>query len=101
DPHVLQGGSDVVVAGGLAAALGLAAVAVVEPRALPDPGPAARGHPLRDGDAARLRRLLRRPRRVLRQPVLAGQPRPGRGHRPAAAAAPPEHDDPPAAALLG
>jgi hypothetical protein len=90
----------VVVAGGVAAALGLAAVAVVEPRAVPDPAPAARGRALRDGGPARLRRLLRRPRRVVRQPVLAREPRPGRGHRTAAVAAPPEHDDPPAAAVL-
>ena len=64
DADLLPRRRGVVLAGGLAAAVGVAAVAVVEPRALPRaPAPARRGA-LRDGGAARLRRLLHRPARL-------------------------------------
>ena len=47
-PGVLPRGRDVVGPGGIAAAVGVAAVAVVEPRAVPDPAAAARDRALRD-----------------------------------------------------
>ena len=59
DADLLQGRRGVVLAGGLAAAVGLAAVAVVEPRAVPHAPAHARRRALRDRRAARLRRLLR------------------------------------------
>ena len=54
-PPFYQVTAVVVLAGGLAAAVGLAAVAVVEPRALPHAQAPARRRPVRDRGAARLR----------------------------------------------
>ena len=55
-PIVLPRRRGVVLAGGLAAAVGVAAVDVVEPRAVPDAQADARRRAVRDRDAARLRR---------------------------------------------
>ena len=60
DADLLQGRRRLVLAGGLAAAVGLAAVAVVEPRAVPHAPPAARRRAVRDRRPARLRGVLRR-----------------------------------------
>ena len=68
-PAVLPGRRRVVLAGRLAAAVGLAAVAVVEPRAVPDAQAPARRRGLRDRDPARLRRLLHLADGLLREPV--------------------------------
>ena len=69
DTDGLQGGRGVVFAGRLAAAVGLAAVAVVEPRAVPDARAHARRGGLRDRDPARVRRLLHLADGLLREPL--------------------------------
>ena len=76
--------------------------AVVERDPLPHPPPAARGRAVRDGRAARLRRVLLRAAGLPRVAVRRGsRAAPAEGVGPEPAPAPPEHDDPPADALLG
>ena len=103
DDHadVLQDDRAVVLTGGLAAAVGVAAVAVVEPRAVPDARQGARDRALRDRDPARLRHLLLVADGVLRKPVRDHLKPARRGRRPGSAAASPQHDDPPADAVFG
>ncbi len=101
DARALPRRRGVVLAGRLAAAVGVADVAVVEPRAVPDAQAPARRGRLRDGDPARLRRLLRGADGLLRQP-LRDHPPGAAGRRGAgSAAALPDDDDPPADAVLG
>ena len=103
DDHadLLPGRRVVVVAGGLAAAVAVAAGAVVQPRAVPRPPAPAGRRALRAGGAARPRGVLRRPARVrgVAVPDAARGADRGRGAQPAPA--PPEHDDPPPDAVLG
>ena len=91
----------VVLAGRLAAAVGVAAVAVVEPRAVPHAQAPARRSRVRDRDPARLRRLLRVADGLLCEPLRDDHPGPGGRRRAGSAAALPDDDDPPADAVLG
>ena len=100
-PALLPRGRGVVLAGRLAAVVGVAAVAVVEPRAVPDTQAHARRRRLRDRDPARLRRLLRGADGLLREPVRHHASGAAGRRRPRSAAALPDDDDPPADAVLG
>src|SRR5207247_9389284 len=90
-----------VLAGGLAAAVGVAAVALVEPRAVPRAAAAAGRGAVRAGRPARLRWVLHGAD-GLRGPALqdAGCRAVG-GHRARPPVAPPDDDDPPPDAVLG
>ena len=68
DAAVLPAHRRVVLAGGLAAAVGAAARALEQRDPVPHAQPAARGRALRDRGAARLRRLLLRAARFLESP---------------------------------
>ena len=103
EPHharVLPGRRRVVLAGRLAAVVGLAAVPVVEPRPVHHAQAHARRRRLRDRDPARLRRLLHQPDDLLRGPVRGDPPGARRRPRARSAAALPHDDDPPAGAVL-
>ena len=101
DPGLLQADGAVVLAAGLAAVVGDALIAVVVPGAVPDAPPPAGDRPLRDRRAARAGRVLRRARRVRREPVPddAGRRDAVQRRRPGPAADASEHDVPPADAL--
>ena len=103
DADLLPRRRGVVLAGGLAAAVGVAAVAVVEPRAVPRrAGGCATSRPTRRrccSASARFFTGAARLRGQRRSRTLA--PAPAGGRRAQPAAAPPEHDDPPADAVLG
>ena len=93
----------VVLAAGVAAAVGDAAVVLVEPGAVPDPPPAAaRSRPGRPPFCWASRRSSGRSRRLPRTRSRRSVPRrAGPGSRAGSAADAPEHDDPPADAVLG
>ena len=102
DADLLHGRRRVVLAGGLAAAVGVAAVAVVEPRALPRrAGACATSRPTRPRCCWASARSSPALLVFAASPFDTRRARAGRGHGPEPAAAPPEHDDPPPDALLG
>ena len=101
DAGVLPRDRDLVLPGGIAAAVGAAAERVVERDPVPHAAAGARDRPLRDRGAARARGVLLRPADLPRDAVRARQPGAGRGPRAQPAAAPPGDDVPPADAVLG
>ena len=78
-PTFYKAAAALVVTGGLAAAVALAALALVEPRALRDAPPAAHRRAVRDRGAARLRGVLRRPARLQGDAVRAARHPPADG----------------------
>ena len=101
DADLLPCRRDLGHAAGIAAAVGAAALVVVEPGAVPDPPPGARDRPVRAGGPVRAVHVLHRAHRAVRQPVRDQRQPARRGRRPGPAAAPHDHDDPPPDAVLG
>ena len=99
--HLLQADRDVVQPGGLAAALGLGAVAGLERGPLHDAPPPPRDRPLGDGDPGRAWLVLHRADDLQGAALRASRSGACGGRRPDAAAAQSVYGGAPADALLG